>query len=241
MQLRLQKILAQGTDLSRRAAEEAISEGKVKVNGIVVTKLGSKADPAKDRISLSGKPVKMFTKKIYIAYYKPRNTIVSKSDPEDRPLIWDRLPKEMRELLNSAGRLDFDSEGLLILSNDGDLIYKLTHPSCKVWKKYFVKVSGIPSDEAIKELQDGVLLDDGMTEPAKVKMLKSTEKNAAIEISIREGRNRQIRRMCDKIGHSVMKLRRVEIGEIKVGNLKAGEWRYLTKKEEAFIRHLRVS
>ncbi len=213
-------------------------KGLVKVNGIVVTKLGSTADPDRDRINLAGKAVRVFKQKIYIAFNKPRNTIVSKSDPEGRPLIWDRMNKDIKEILNSAGRLDFDSEGLLLLTNDGDLIYKLTHPSHEIWKTYYVKVSGIPTDEKIEKLRKGILLDDGMTEPANVTYLRKTENNACYEISIREGRNRQIRRMFTRIGHPVMKLRRIAIGSIKLGALKVGEWRYLSKKDIYYIKRL---
>lgn len=236
MEQRLQKILAQGTNLSRRAAEVAIKDGEVRVNGVVVSKLGSKADPEKDRIIYKGKQVRLIRQKIYIILNKPRNTIVSKTDEKGRPTIWDRLHADMREILNSAGRLDFDSEGLLILTNDGSFIHKITHPSSELWKTYYVKVSGIPKEEEIEKLRNGVKLDDGMTLPAKIEWVRSTDKNAVLEISIREGRNRQVRRMFAKIGHDVMKLRRIEIGEIKLGNLKPGEWRYLEKKELYYIK-----
>ena len=236
MQERLQKVLAQGTNLSRRAAEVAIKNGEVRVNGDVVSKLGSKADPERDRVTYKGKLVRLIRQKIYIIFNKPRNTIVSKTDEKGRPLIWDRLHPDMKEILNSAGRLDFDSEGLLILTNDGNFIQKLTHPSGELWKTYYVKVSGIPSVEKLEKLRNGVKLDDGMTLPAKVEQIRTTDKNAVLEISIREGRNRQVRRMCAKVGHNIMKLRRIAIGEIKLGNLKPGEWRYLGKKELYYIK-----
>lgn len=236
--MRLQKILAQATDLSRRAAEQAIKDGLVKVNGVIVTKMGSLADPDHDRVALRNKQVRIFKQKIYIAFNKPRNTIVSKSDPEGRPLIWDRMNPELKEVLNSAGRLDFDSEGLILLTNDGELIFKLTHPSCEIWKTYYVKVTGIPSDEKIEQLRHGVRLEDGVTQPAKVTYLRKTENNACYEMAIREGRNRQIRRMFTKIGHPVSKLRRIAIGSINLGTLKVGEWRYLNKKEVFFVKRL---
>lgn len=231
MQERLQKILAQATKLSRRAAEEAISKGFVKVNGQVVTKLGTKADPGKDHVSLHGKSVRPIRQRVYIAFNKPKNTMVTKSDPEERPLIWDRLHPDMKELLNSAGRLDFDSEGLLILTNDGELIHRLTHPKSEVWKSYYVKVSGVPSNDNVAKIKTGVRLEDGVTLPAKLELLRSNEKHAYFEISIREGRNRQIRRMFAAIGHPVSKLRRTAIGPIKIGSLKPGEYRHLTRKE----------
>ncbi len=236
MNQRLQKILAQTTDLSRRAAEKAIKDGLVKVNGKVVTEMGVKADPFKDEIVYKGRAIRAHYPRIYIAFFKPRNTIVSKSDPQERPTIWDRMHKDMAACLNSAGRLDFESEGLLILTNDGEALNRLTHPSHELWKTYYVKVSGIPDEKKLDAMRIGVKLDDGITLPARVKFLKQTENNASIEISIQEGRNRQIRRMLSKLGHMVMKLRRVAIGEIKLGNMKPGEWRYLSKRETAYLK-----
>jgi len=238
MKIRLQKILASATNLSRRSAEDAIRNGSVKVNGEVVIKLGTKADPEKDRITLDGKPVRPAGRKIYVAYNKPRNVIVSKRDELDRPTIWYRLHKDMRTLLNSAGRLDFDSEGLLILTNDGELINRLTHPSASIWKSYQVKVRGIVPFAKLEELRNGIKLEDGVTLPAKVSLIRTTDRNATYEISIQEGRNRQVRRMFDAVGHPVMRLRRVAIGLIKLGTLKAGLWRYLNKKELTYIRSL---
>ena len=238
MQERLQKILARATDLSRRSAEEAIEKGLVKVNGRVVTKLGTKADAELDRISYLGKPVRPIRQKIYIVFNKPRNIIVSKKDPEGRETIWDRLHPEMKDVLNSAGRLDYDSEGLLILTNDGDLIYKLTHPSKEVFKTYFVKVKGKVEDEKMAKLRNGIRLEDGMTEPARINFLRMADSNACYEISIREGRNRQVRRMFLAVGHAVQRLRRTEMGEIRLGTLKVGEWRYLNKKELYYIKKI---
>lgn len=239
MQERLQKILAQGTKLSRRAAENAIRDGLVRVNGVVVTRLGSKADPDNDKITYNGRPVRIAGQKIYILFNKPRNVIVSKTDPEGRETIWDRLNPGMKDTLNSAGRLDYDSEGALLLTNDGILINKLTHPSQEIWKTYYVKVSGHPTDEKMAKLRGGILLEDGMTLPAKVNFLRRTEKHTCYEISIKEGRNRQIRRMFRAIGHPVQRLRRTAIGMIRLGSLKPGEWRYLSRKETIYLRKLK--
>ncbi|OGQ47816.1 MAG: hypothetical protein A3I09_02960 [Deltaproteobacteria bacterium RIFCSPLOWO2_02_FULL_47_10] len=240
MQQRLQKILAQATSLSRRSAEDAIKKGLVRLNGCVVTRLGTKADPAVDRITLEGKQVRPLGQKIYIAFNKPRGALVSKSDPEGKPLIWDKLHSEMKGILNSAGRLDFDSEGLLILTNDGQLIFKLTHPSSDIWKTYHVKVSGLPDMEKVKGLREGIMLTDGKTKPAKVTLLRKTEKNSFFIISIREGRNRQVRRMFSKIGHPVSQLRRMAVGQIELGNLKPGQWREINKKELQWVRQVRI-
>jgi pseudouridine synthase len=235
---RLQKILAKSTSLSRRAAEGVIRNGLVSVNGHVVTKLGTKADPVRDKITVSGKVVRPSRHDIYIVFNKPRNTIVSKSDPEGRPTIWDRLSQEMKSSLNSAGRLDFDSEGLILLTNDGSLINKMTHPSGKVSKTYLVKISGIPNESSLECLKKGIVLEDGKTQPALVKIIRKTEKNATIEISIKEGRNREVRRMLARIGYPVIRLRRISMGTIMLGRLKPGEWRYLAKRELFYLKRL---
>lgn len=238
MKMRLQKILAQSTNLSRRAAEEVIKDGLVRVNGTVVTRMGSQADPERDRITLSGKPIKQVRQKIYILFNKPRNVIVSKRDPEGRPLIWDYLPPDMKDILNSAGRLDFDSEGLMLLTNDGNIIYRLTHPSCEIWKTYLVKISGVPNEAAVAKLAGGVKLEEGVTGAARVTVIKKAEKNATLEISIKEGRNRQVRRMLDGVGYPVIRLRRMAIGHLKLGSLKPGRWRVLNKREIGFVKVL---
>lgn len=239
MKVRLQKILAQSTSLSRRAAEKAIEQGLVKVNNVVITKLGSCADPDKDKITFAGERVRPLRQKIYVLYNKPRNTIVSKNDPEGRPTIWDRLSPEMKDVLNAAGRLDFESEGLLILTNDGELINQLTHPKGELWKTYHVRIGGVPKEADLEKLRRGVSLDDGKTLPAKVKLLRSTEDgNSVVEICIMEGKNRQIRRMFSKIGHEVRKLKRVAIGDNKLGNIRTGEWRYANKEEYLAIKKL---
>lgn len=225
--IRLQKILAQTTNLSRRAAERAILNGEVFVNGERVTKLGTKADPFTDKITYCNKPIKPFIEKIYLAFNKPKNTIVSKSDPQNRPLIWDFLPRWMKDSLNSCGRLDFDSEGLIILTNDGELINKLTKPSGGIWKTYLVKVRGKPEDSVLASLRSGVGLEDGPTLPSRARIARQVGNHTWLEIAICEGRNRQLRRMCATLGHPVIKLRRIAIGRLKLGSLRAGTFRLI--------------
>lgn len=230
--MRLQKLIAQTSKLSRRSAEKAITEGLVTVNGVRVTKLGTVVDPANDRVLLNGKLLRLKSERTYLAFFKPKGFLVTKSDPFGRPTIWHYLHK-WEDKLNAVGRLDFDSEGLLLLTDDGDFINKLTHPRHEIWKVYRVRVKGEPTFAAISKLQNGVDLKDGKTLPAKVKRIDKGGVNALIEINIREGRNRQIRRMCDEIGFPVISLRRIAVGPVRLGKLLAGKWRFLRKDEIA--------
>lgn len=228
--MRLQRMIALASELSRRAAEDAIAGGEVTVNGEVVTKLGTTVDPLRDRVALGGKPLSLQSRRTYLAFFKPRDVIVTKSDPQGRPTMWDTLG-DWRGKLNSVGRLDFESDGLILLTDDGDFLNRLTHPKHEVWKVYKVRVKGEPTRGEMERLKAGVDLKDGKTLPARVKRVDKGGPNALMEISIREGRNRQVRRMCDAIGHPVIKLRRVAIGPIRLGSLKEGKWRHLRAKE----------
>lgn len=228
--MRLQRMIALSSDLSRRAAEEAISRGEVTVNGEVVTALGTTVDPLKDRVELCGNPLKISARRTYLAFFKPRDVLVTKSDPHHRPTIWDQLG-ELKRTLNAVGRLDFESDGLLLLSDDGNFINRLTHPKHEVWKIYHVRVKGVPDAPGMTALANGIELDDGMTLPARVKRLDKGTVNALLEIGIREGRNRQVRRMCDAVGCPVIKLRRVAIGPVQLGRLRPGRHRSLTAEE----------
>ena len=220
--MRLQRMIALASDLSRRAAEDAIERGDVTVNGTVVTKLGTIADPLNDRVCLKGELLNLDVRRNYLAYFKPRNVMVTKSDPEGRTTIWDGL-REWKGKLNSVGRLDFDSDGLLLLTDDGDFLNLLTHPKHEIWKVYRARVKGEPNPDAMKKLKEGVTLTDGKTLPAMVKRVDKGGPNAIVEVSIREGKNRQVRRMFDAIGHSVIKLRRIAIGSIRLGRLTEGK------------------
>jgi 23S rRNA pseudouridine2605 synthase len=229
MEQRLQKILAGMGVSSRRKAEELIIEGRVTVNGSIAS-IGMKADASKDHIKLDGKLIKKAEPHIYLMFNKPRGVLTSMSDPEGRPTISDYL-KGVRFRVFPIGRLDYDSEGLLLLTNDGDLSHAVLHPSRKIPKTYVVKVKNVLMDEKLALLRDGIRLEDGITAPAGVKRIKNTENNSWIEMTIYEGRKRQIRRMLEKLGHPVMRLRRIAVNGLKLMGLEPGQLRTLTAEE----------
>jgi 23S rRNA pseudouridine2605 synthase len=235
---RLQKILANAGVASRRKCEDLITAGKVTVNGKVVTELGIKADPAVDVITVSGKAIKQETK-IYMMFNKPKGVITSVSDPKGRSVVTDYL-KEVKERLYPVGRLDYDSEGLLLLTNDGDLAHKLTHPSHHVPKTYHATVERVPHGNALEKLAKGIKLEDGMTAPAEVEYhdIDPEGKFATIAITIHEGRNRQVRRMFDAIHHPVTRLKRISFGGLFLNNLQRGKHRKLTKDELEKLREM---
>lgn len=234
MQQRIQKIIAMMGIASRRKAEELIISGRVLVNGKLAT-IGMKADPETDHIKVDGKLLTKPEPKIYLAFNKPRGVITSLSDPEGRPTIMDCI-KGVKYRVFPVGRLDYDTEGLILLTNDGDLAHAITHPSKKIPKTYLAKIKGLIDDAVVRKLAKGIKLEDGMTLPAKIKKLDQTENNSWLEITIFEGRKRQIRRMFETVGHPILKLKRIAINGIFLGDLKAGEYRYLKEDE---IRHLR--
>lgn len=228
--MRLQRMIALASSLSRRAAEAAIAQGEITVNGETVTVQGTTVNPLQDRVCLKGVPLYIASQRTYIAYFKPRNVMVTKSDPEGRPTIWDGL-HAWKDKLNSVGRLDFESDGLLLLTDDGHFLNLLTHPRHEIWKIYRARVKGEPSQQTLAKLASGIDLTDGRTLPARVKRVDQGGPNALIEIAIREGRNRQVRRMFEASGHPVIMLRRIAIGPVKLGRLTAGQWRYLKGNE----------
>ena len=234
MKERLQKLISQAGIASRRHAEQMIAAGEVTVNGQVITELGTKADPEKDHIKVRGKlinPVIQKRKDIYVLLNKPKGYLTSVSDPERRPLVMDLLPESLRKL-HPVGRLDFNTEGLLLLTNDGVLTNFITAARNRVAKIYEARVKGVPPEYAIERLRSGVELDDGTrTARAEITLIKSTDANAWFEVILHQGRNQQIRRMFDSIGHSVVKLRRVRIGSLSDPMLRPGEWRYLAPTE----------
>ena len=233
---RLQKILANAGVASRRKCEELIAAGKVTVNGEVVKELGAKADPAVDTITVSGKPIKC-EDKIYVMFNKPKGVITSVSDDKGRSVVTDYM-KDIKERLYPVGRLDYDTEGLLLLTNDGDLAHKLTHPRHHVPKTYHATVERVPHGNALEKLQRGIKLEDGMTAPAEVEYhdIDPDGKFATISITIREGRNRQVRRMFDAIHHPVIRLKRISFGGLFLNNLQRGKHRKLSADE---LRKLR--
>ncbi|HJT68320.1 MAG TPA: pseudouridine synthase [Pyrinomonadaceae bacterium] len=236
MEQRLQKLIATAGIASRRHAEELITAGRVTVNGAVVKELGSKADPERDHIKVNGKLInpKLQTRdKVYVLLNKPRGYLTSVFDAEGRPLVTELLPPNLGRL-HPVGRLDFNTEGLLLLTNDGDFTHYITAARNRVEKVYEVKVKGVPTDAAIARLRKGVRFEDGTrTAPAKIVKLSETQTNAWYEVLLHQGRNQQVRRMFELIGHSVLKLRRVRIGFLTDEHLKPGEWRLLSPAEAA--------
>ncbi len=233
---RLQKLIATAGIASRRHAEELIVAGRVTVNGEVVRELGTKADPERDHIKVNGKLINPQLKardKVYVLLNKPKGYLSSVSDPEGRPLVTELLPPALGRLY-PVGRLDFNTEGLLLLTNDGDFTNYVTAARNRVEKVYEVKVKGVPPDGAIQRLRKGIVLDDGTrTAPAKIEKLNETQTNAWYEVLLHQGRNQQVRRMFELIGHSVLKLRRVRISFLNDEGLKPGHWRYLLPGEVA--------
>jgi pseudouridine synthase len=234
---RLQKILSQGGVASRRASEQLMLDGRVTVNGATVRELGTKADPTRDDIRVDGRRVKVAARHRYILLNKPRGYMTTRADPERRPTVIDLLGG-VREYVYPVGRLDFDSEGLLLLTNDGDLAARLTHPRHGVPRVYEALVLGVPDAHDLKRLGGGVTIDDRPTQPALVKVLRLRKEGAVLEITVREGRNRQVRKMCEAIGHPVSQLTRVAIGPLRDSRLKPGHWRDL---EDAEVGRLRAA
>jgi pseudouridine synthase len=232
---RLQKILSRAGVASRRAAEQLMLEGRVTVNGETVRELGTKADAAHDDIRVDGRRVKVVERHRYILLNKPPGFMTTRSDPEGRPTVLDLL-KGVREYVYPVGRLDFDSEGLLILTNDGDLAARLTHPRHGVVRVYEARVLGVPDAHDLDRLRRGIAIDGRSTEPADIEAIGRRSSHAMLRVTIREGRNRQVRKMCDAIGHPVTRLRRVAIGPIRDARLKAGAWRELTTEEVERLR-----
>jgi 23S rRNA pseudouridine2605 synthase len=229
MEKRLQKILSETGIVSRRKAEDLILEGRVTVNGRIAT-IGMKADLTRDHIKVNGKLLLRPDPKVYLIFNKPGDVVTSLYDPEGRPTVKDFL-KGVKYRVFPVGRLDYDSEGLLLLTNDGDFAHAVLHPSKKIPKTYLVKVKGILEGDEVEKLRTGIKLADGMTAPAKVKRVRKAENNSWIEMTIYQGKKRQIRRMLEKIGHEVLKLRRIRINGLEMGNLKPGTYRYLSAAE----------
>lgn len=228
--VRLQKVIAQAGVASRRHAEELIVAGRVKVNGEVVTTLGTKVHPERDRVTVDDRPLPGPEPKRYVLLYKPYGYITSRSDEKGRPTVFDLLPR-VKERLFPVGRLDYDSEGVLLLTNDGELTQRLLHPRYKIPKRYAVKLAGIPSGAELDRLAQGVEIEGKPTLPALVEVRKVGEKSCWLDITIYEGRNRQIRKMCEAIGYRVLKLKRTAFGFLKLRGLRPGKYRYLSPVE----------
>lgn len=234
---RLQKVIARAGIASRRKSEELIKEGKVKVNGKIVTELGVKVTPS-DRVEVNEIQIER-EEPVYFLLYKPRGIISSVNDEKGRKVVTDFFP-HLKERIYPVGRLDYDTSGLLVMTNDGEFANLLMHPSGEIEKVYVAKVKGIPLRENLRKLERGIQLEDGKTAPAKVKLLSADKKKqtAIVEIIIHEGRNRQVRRMFEAVGHQVLKLKRERYGFLTLSGLNAGEARELTPHEVKQLRAL---
>jgi pseudouridine synthase len=230
---RLQKILSQAGVASRRASERLMIDGRVTVNGETIRELGSKADAARDDIRVDGRRIKTSDRRLYLLVNKPKGYVSTRSDPERRRTVIDLL-QGVREYVYPVGRLDYDSEGLLILTNDGDLAAKLTHPRHGVSRVYEARLLGVPDERDLERLRKGVVIDGKRTGHADVEAVAPGH----LRITIREGRNREIRKMCEAIGHPVAQLTRVAIGPLRDRRLKPGQWRELTPDE---VRRLQIA
>lgn len=236
-QERLQKVLAHAGVASRRKSEEIIVEGRVEVNGEIVTELGTKVDPERDTIRVDGYPIRLDEVEWrYFVLNKPADVISTVRDPYGRTTVVDLLPAGVEERIVPVGRLDADSTGLLLLTNDGALVNRLTHPRYEHEKEYRVVVEGIPNEEALSKLRNGLVLEDGKTLPAEVWIEGRENGNAVVRMVLREGRKRQIRRMMDAVGHPVVRLTRIRMGPIELGSLPEGEVRELGREEVRWLK-----
>lgn len=236
MGVRLNKYIADAGICSRRKADELIGNGNVKVNGATMKELGYQVEDG-DKVQVNGKVIESVGKKVYVAVNKPLGYITSMDDDRDRPTVAE-LVSDIPERLFPVGRLDYNTSGLLIMTNDGQLTYTLTHPKHEVYKTYVAKVAGVISDTRLAKLRKGVDIGGFVTSPAKVKVIKQMPRHAVVEISIKEGKNRQVRKMFAAVGNKVQELERVSIGEIKLGRLMEGHYRKLNREEIDYLKKL---
>lgn len=227
--VRLQKALAQAGVASRRASEELIAGGRVEVNGQVVTEQGMRVDPERDTIRVDGSRIPPPRRHLYLALNKPRGVVSTMDDPQGRPTLAQYVPRHQR--LFHVGRLDTDTQGLLILTNDGDFANKLTHPSHEVPKTYLVELEGLLDNKTLRRLGNGLTLDDGPIKPDKVKLVSRAESRSLVQITLHSGRNRIVRRIFDSVGHPVRQLSRISVGPVRLGQLPVGQTRELTRQE----------
>jgi len=229
-EVRLQKVLAAAGLASRRQAEEMIRDGRVEVNGQLVTELGTKVDPERDHIRLDGARIPPQRHRVYLALNKPRGVVSTMDDPEGRPTLAAYLPRKAGRLFH-VGRLDIETEGLIIITNDGDFAQRLSHPSFEIDKLYLVEVAGVVDTAALHTLTRGVTLEDGFIRPDKVKVVSRTGGKTLLEVTLHSGRNRVVRRLMEAVGFPVRRLARLRVGPIRLGNLPSGETRELTSAE----------
>lgn len=239
MEVRLQKLLSMAGTASRRAAESLILEGRVEVNGEIVRTLGARADPDRDAIRVDGRRLRFDTRPRYIVLHKPRGYVTTRNDPQGRRTVMDLL-HGVRESVYPVGRLDYDSEGLLLLTSDGDLAARLTHPRHGIERVYEAVVAGTPDARALDALRRGVVIEGRPTSPAEVRagepIHRGRQPTTLLTLTLREGRNRQVRKMCAAVGHPVRRLTRVRLGPIRLADLPPGRWRDLTPREIAALK-----
>ena len=229
--IRLPKFISQTGAASRRAAEKLIFEGRVKVNGVVVKEPGRKIEPGVDRVEIDNHPLKNAVQKKYYILFKPKGYLTTVHDPFGRPTVMDLFPDKVKKGLFPVGRLDKDTEGLLLLTNDGEMAFRLTHPRFKIKKKYLATVKGVPSEEALLRLKKGIFLEEGLTANAEVKVICTTKKKTTLLITIYEGKKRQVKRMCEAIGHPVVQLKRLKLAFLDLKGLRPGDYRSLSVEE----------
>lgn len=234
---RLQKVMAEFGVASRRKCEEMIAAGKVKVNGGIITELGTKVDKLKDAIEVDGKIIMCSESRVYILLNKPVGYITSAKDQFGRPTVLDLL-KGVSVRVFPIGRLDYDTEGLILLTNDGEITYRITHPKHNIDKTYRALINGEADIKDIESFKNGIAIEDYTTAPAKLEIIRHIKGNSIVDITIHEGKNRQVRKMCAAIGHEVIWLKRIRIGKIELGELKIGEWRYLSDAEVEYLKAL---
>ena len=235
MEVRLQKVIAASGLASRRKAEEWIAQGRVTINGKIVRELGTRIDPERDHVKVDGRHLKSVEPYAYLLLNKPKGIVSTLNDPEGRPTI-EHLLHGVTLRMFPVGRLDFDTEGLMLLTNHGELAQALLHPRYHLAKVYLAKVKGVLNDDEIDQLARGVRLEDGMTAPATVKKVRKAAENSWLEVTIYEGRKHQIKRMFEVVGHPVLKLKRIRFGPLALGDLLPGEFRYLTDREANTLR-----
>jgi 23S rRNA pseudouridine2605 synthase len=236
MQERLHKYMASCGIASRRKCEEIILEGRIKVNNKTVTEVGFKIDTLTDKVEYDGKQIIPEERKVYIALNKPEGFVCTVKDEKNRKTIMDLV--NIKERIYPIGRLDFDSSGLLLMTNDGDIYNKIIHPSRQINKTYIAVINGILDASDITHFNQGIDIGGYITAPAQISVIKISEKNSSVKIIIHEGKNRQIRRMCEKLGHPVIQLKRISIGSIKLDGIEMGRWRYLTDEEIKYLKSL---
>ena len=232
--MRLQRFLARAGVASRRGSEDLMTAGRVSVNDVVVSELGAKVDPRVDIVAVDGQVVSLADERVYLMLNKPAGTITTMDDPQGRPCVADLVPREPAGLF-PVGRLDRDTTGLLLFTTDGEMAHRLLHPRHHVEKVYLATVEGVPSDLALQRLRDGLVLDDGVTAPARAEVRATRQGLSDVEIAIREGRKRQVRRMLEAVGHPVVALHRTEFGPLALGDLAIGSYRALSPEEVAAL------